>query len=66
MPARKLRPTTDRELVRELDDRIRRLETRTQVVVGTPADAYLLSVDAAGNLTAKHTTTGTVTTIAMP
>lgn len=66
MPLRKRRPTTDAELIRELDDRIRRLETRTAVVVGVPPEAYLLQVDNAGRLVATQTTTGTVTVVALP
>lgn len=66
MPVRRLRPRTDAELIRDLDDRIRRLEQRTEVVIGIAPNAYLLSVDATGRLVATNTTTGTTTVVAVP
>lgn len=66
MPVRRLRPRTAAELIRDLDDRIRRLEQRTEVVIGLPPNAYLLSVDAAGRLVATNTTTSVMTVVAVP
>lgn len=66
MAARPRRPRTAEDLLRDLDDRLRVLEHRTFVVVGTPANAYVLEVNAAGELTARNTTTGTVTVVALP
>lgn len=66
MPVRRLRPRTAAELIRDLDDRIRRLEQRTEVVIGLPPNAYLLSVNGAGQLVATNTTTNTTTVVAVP
>lgn len=65
MPQRTNRPLTDRELVRWLDDRIRRLEARPYVQVGVPPNSYVLSVDAQGRLVATSAA-GTVTVLALP
>lgn len=58
------------ELVRDILDRLGRLERRNRVVVGSGGSAYVLEVpDAgvnAGKLTARHATTGTVTVLANP
>lgn len=54
------------ELIRDVLDRLGRLERRSRYVVGTGASAYVLEVNAAGQLTARHATTGTVTVIAVP
>jgi hypothetical protein len=60
------RARTFEEYVRELDDRLRVLEHRTFLVLGVPPNAYLLEVNAAGELVATNTTTGTATTVALP
>lgn len=65
MKARR-RPETWRELVRDLDDRLRVLEHRPVVVVGTPPNSWVVEVDDAGRLTARHAATGAVTVIAAP
>lgn len=54
------------ELLRGLDDRIRTLEHRTFLVLGVAPNAYLLEVNAAGELVATNTTTGTATVVALP
>jgi hypothetical protein len=66
MPVRTLRDLTLEGLLTRLSDRLRRLETRTTTVVGTGANTYVLEVNAAGQLTARNATTGTVTVIAVP
>lgn len=66
MPQRKRVPTTDVEWIRQTEERLRILENRRSYVVGVPPDAYRLDVDLAGRLTATHTTTGTVTVVALP
>jgi hypothetical protein len=66
MSWRQLRQTDGPRLIQEIVDRLRRLETRTRYVVGTGTNAYVIEVNAAGNLTARHATTGTVTIIAVP
>lgn len=60
------RPRTVAELLRWLDDRLRTLEHRTHVQIGTPPNAYVVEVDDAGRLVARHGTTGTVTVLAEP
>lgn len=65
MPQRTNKPLTDRELVRWLDDRVRRLENRPYVQVGVPPNAYLLTVDDSGQLVATSSA-GTVTVLALP
>ncbi|MEV0822552.1 hypothetical protein [Nonomuraea rubra] len=65
MPQRTNKPINDRDVIRDFDDRIRRLETRTYVQVGVPPNAYVLSVDEAGRLVATSSA-GTVTVIALP
>lgn len=54
------------ELLRNIIDRLGRLERRSRYVVGTGTSAYVLEVNASGQLTARHATTGTVTVIAVP
>lgn len=58
------------EIIRDILDRLGRLERRTRVVVGTGPTAYVLEVPPtgpnAGKLTARHATTGTVTPLASP
>lgn len=66
MPERTLKPLSLDELIRRLDDRIRRLEQRTEIMIGVPPNAYLLSVNGAGQLVATNTTTGTPTVLAVP
>ncbi|MBT2226240.1 hypothetical protein [Nonomuraea sp. NEAU-A123] len=66
MTQRQLRPRTAEELVKDFDDRIRRLETRSEYVIGIPPNAYLLAVNGLGQLTATNTTTSTTTVIALP
>lgn len=65
MPQRTIKPQTDAELIREFDDRIRRLENRPYVQVGVPPAAYVLEVDDAGQLVATSSA-GTVTVLALP
>lgn len=65
MPQRTNKPTTDRELVRWLDDRLRRLEARPYVQVGVPPNAYVLQVDEQGRLVATSSA-GAVTVVALP
>lgn len=43
-----------------------RLETRTRVVVGPPGHAWVVEVNPAGELTARHAETGAVTVLAAP
>lgn len=62
----RLRPRTTEELLAGVLDRLRRLETRTSVTVGGPAGAYVLEVNEAGELTARHAATGHVTIVAVP
>lgn len=66
MPDRKRVPTTEPEWVRRVEERLRILENRRELMVGIPPNAYLISVDLAGQLTATQTTTGTVTVLALP
>lgn len=66
MSLRQLRQTDGARLIQEIVDRLRRLETRSRYVVGTGTTAYVIEVNAAGLLTARHATTGTVTVIAVP
>lgn len=66
MAARPRRPRSAEDLLRDLDDRLRVLEHRTFVVLGTPANAYVLEVNAAGELVATNTTTGSATVVALP
>ena len=66
MTQRRIRPRSPEELVRDFDDRIRRLEARSEYVIGIPPNAYLLAVNGAGELTATNTTTNTTTVIALP
>lgn len=54
------------EMLRDILDRLGRLERRNRVVIGSGAAAYVLEVNAGGDLTARHATTGTVTTLASP
>lgn len=54
------------DLIRDILDRVGRLERRNRYTVGTGTKAYVLEVNAAGRLVARHATTGTVTVIAMP
>ncbi|MEU4228317.1 hypothetical protein AB0F17_28820 [Nonomuraea sp. NPDC026600] len=65
MPKRTIKPQTDREVIRDLDDRLRRLETRPYVQVGVPPNAFVLQVDDAGQLVATSSA-GTVTVLALP
>jgi hypothetical protein len=60
------RKTTVEELLSDLLSRIRRVETRTRATVGSGANTYVLEVNGAGQLTARHAGTGTVTVIASP
>lgn len=62
MTRREFRFSDVESILRDLVDRVRRLETRRKVVVGD----YVLEQDAGGNLTARHATTNTVTTLAVP
>ncbi|MFF3665478.1 hypothetical protein [Microtetraspora malaysiensis] len=66
MAVRQLRPRTVEDWVRDVMDRLRVIEHRTTVVVGTAPNAYVLEVDSQGRLTARHATTGTITVIASP
>lgn len=66
MAQRVLRNRTLPELMRALEDRLTRLERRSSLTVGTPPNGYVLEVDAAGNLVARHGSTGTTTVIASP
>lgn len=43
-----------------------RLETRTRVVVGPPGHAWVVEVNPAGELIARHAETGAVTVLAAP
>lgn len=58
------------ELLRDILDRLGRLERRNRQVIGNGATAYVLEVPTtganAGKLTARHATTGTVTVLAGP
>jgi hypothetical protein len=65
MPQRTNKPLNDRDVIREFDDRIRRLENRPYVQVGVPPNAYVLSVDEAGQLVATSSA-GSVTVVALP
>lgn len=65
MPKRTIKPQTDREVIRDLDDRLRRLENRPYVQVGVPPLAFVLEVDDAGQLVATSSA-GTVTVVALP
>lgn len=65
MPKRTSKPLTDRELVRDFDYRLRRLENRPYVQIGVPPAAFLLQVDDAGRLIATSSA-GTVTVVALP
>ena len=62
MAARDLRARRLEDLITQLLDRVRRLEHRRRVLVGP----YLLDVNEDGQLTARHSETGTVTVIASP
>lgn len=66
MSIRTLRDRTLPELMRALEDRLSRIERRTSYTVGTPPNAYVLEVNAAGQLVARHGTTDTETVIASP
>jgi hypothetical protein len=63
---RKRVPTTTEEWVGRVEERLRVLENRRAYVIGIPPAAYLIDVNLAGELTATHTTTGTVTVLALP
>lgn len=66
MPSRILRKRTLEELIRDLEDRISRLERRTSLVIGSGASAFVIEVDAAtGNLVARHPS-GLTTVLALP
>lgn len=62
----RLRPRNLDGLLLAIQDRLRKLESRSRVTVGAGAGVYVLEVNAAGELTARHTGTGTVTVIATP
>ncbi|MBA9005910.1 hypothetical protein [Thermomonospora cellulosilytica] len=66
MVVRDPRPRTLEEVLRQMEDRIRRLEARTSTVVGAGDRAWVVEVDAAGRLVARHVATGAVTIIAAP
>lgn len=66
MALRDLRKATTEDLLRDLVDRVRRIEHRTSLTIGSGTQAYVLEVNAAGQLTARHATTNTVTVIALP
>lgn len=71
MAVRTQRITNLPELIRDILDRLNRLERRNRVVIGTAtAGSYVLEVPDtgpnAGKLTARHATTGTVTPLANP
>ncbi|MBP2703539.1 hypothetical protein JOL79_06965 [Microbispora sp. RL4-1S] len=65
MVKRRQRALTDAELIRDLDDRLRRLENRQFVQIGVPPNAYVLQVDDAGQLVATSSG-GTATVVALP
>lgn len=66
MAERRRVPSTDVEWIRRTEERLRVLENRRALVVGVPPNAYRLDVDLTGRLIATHTTTGTVTVVALP
>lgn len=66
MAVRQLRARTVEELMRDIVDRLRALEHRTSVVIGTAPHAYVLEVDQAGQLIARHAASGAVTVVAVP
>lgn len=66
MATRSIRFNDLGELIRDVLDRLGRLERRNRYTVGTPPNAYVLEVNAAGQLTARNTTTSTVTVVAVP
>lgn len=66
MSERKRVPTTDVEWIRRVEERLRILENRRAYMIGIAPNAYLIEVDLAGQLVATHTTTGTITVLAVP
>lgn len=65
MPKRTNRALTDRELIREILDRLSVLEARTYVQIGVPPNSFLLTVSDGGELVATSAA-GTVTVLASP
>lgn len=66
MPNRELRERSLEDLLTAMNDRIRRLEHRTAAVVGSGSAAWVVEVDTAGRLTARHAASGAVTVLAAP
>jgi hypothetical protein len=62
MTRREFRRRNVEEILRDLEDRLRRIEQRTTVVVGN----YVLEQNGTGQLQARHAMTGTVTVLANP
>lgn len=62
MTRREFRFRDVEEILRDLVDRIRRIEQRRVSVIGN----YVLEQNAGGQLQARHAMTGTVTVIANP
>lgn len=66
MPARGHAARTTEDLLTLVLERLERLETRTRVVVGPPGHAWVVEVNPAGELIARHAETGAVTVLAAP
>ncbi|GAA3172871.1 hypothetical protein [Nonomuraea salmonea] len=58
------RPATAAEIVRDLDDRLRKLEHRRGTMVGIPPHAWVVEIDSQGRLIARHAGTGQVHVVA--
>lgn len=66
MSARGHAARTTEDILVSMLERLERLETRTRVVVGPPGRAWVIEVNPAGELVARHATTGAVTILAVP